>query len=89
LLGTILKGISVSVSLSRYKLLKEQHMKNKINKKGRLSMNATPTRPSNTGPPARIPEGHKIETGQSRRQGTDGTITLIIQLGTNQNRQSN
>jgi hypothetical protein len=39
-----------------------QNRKNKINKEGLCSMNATPTRPSNTGPPTRSPARQQTET---------------------------
>jgi hypothetical protein len=39
----------------------QKDMKNKINKKGRRSMNATPTRSRNTGPPAMSPAGRQTK----------------------------
>jgi rRNA maturation protein Nop10 len=42
-------------------------MKNKINKEGQRSVNATPTRYSDTGPPARISTGSKLK--QERAEG--------------------
>jgi hypothetical protein len=50
---------------------------NKINEEGRRSINATPTRPSSTGLPARNPAGHQTKTGQCTRQLSNGVVTLI------------
>jgi hypothetical protein len=50
-------------------------MKNKINKEGRLSMNATPTRPSNTGPPTKCQEEPKIKTGTEPKAKREKVIT--------------
>jgi hypothetical protein len=43
-------------------------MENTINKNGQRSMNATSTRPSNTGPPARSPAKHQTKAGQDTSQ---------------------